>query len=179
MQIVLIGLRGSGKTTLGRAIAQRAGRAFIDLDDLTPAHLGCASVREAWAAHGEPAFRAAEAHALADVLGRPGTVLALGGGTPTAPGAADLLRAARAGRRAWLAYLRAGAAHLRARLAGADLSLRPALLGSDPLAEIDAVLAARDGLYRGLADAVIEVGGLSPLEAEAALESAARRDGVL
>ncbi|MBL8756967.1 MAG: shikimate kinase II [Phycisphaerae bacterium] len=179
MQIVLIGLRGSGKTTLGRALAQRAGRTFIDLDDLTPARLGCASVREAWAAHGEPAFRAAEADALADVLGRPGTVLALGGGTPTAPGAADRLRAARSSGGAWLAYLRASAADLRVRLAGTDIAQRPALMGADALGEIGAVLAARDGLYLGLADAVVEVGGLSPLEAEAALEGAARRCGVL
>ena len=66
---VLIGLRGSGKTTLGRLLAARRKVAFVDLDDRTVSASGHPSVSAMFRAEGEPAFRAAEraelAHALA------------------------------------------------------------------------------------------------------------------
>lgn len=159
MNIVLIGLRGSGKTTVGRLAAERLARVFVDLDDVTARSLGAARAADAWAEHGERAFRRAEAAALAAALARDGRVIALGGGTPTAPGAADLLRRERDAGRARIVYLEADAPTLRARLAATDLSTRPSLTGADPLAEIDAVLARRDPLFRELADEVIETGG--------------------
>jgi shikimate kinase len=164
VNLVLIGLRGSGKTTLGRAAAARLGREFVDLDAVTPGLLGANTVREAWAAHGEGAFRGAELRALEGVLAAGGRVVALGGGTPTAPGAEELLSKARAEGRAVVVYLRAGADELRRRLSGADNADRPALMGEDPLAEIERVLAARDGLYLSLADEVVETEGVPERE---------------
>lgn len=155
MNLVLIGLRGSGKSVVGRLVASRLGRPLVDLDEITPGLLGARSVAEAWAGRGEPAFREAEARALADALRSDGRVLALGGGTPTAPGAADLLRAQRGAGRARIVYLAAGAATLRDRLAGADNAHRPSLTGGDLLAEIETVLLRRDPLYRGLADHIV------------------------
>ena len=80
--VLLIGLRGAGKTTLGRALAERCTLPFADLDDLALAVHGEATVRDVFDRHGEAAWRAAEASAFIDALGRPGLVLALGGGAP-------------------------------------------------------------------------------------------------
>jgi shikimate kinase len=196
--LVLMGLRGSGKSTLGAIVASRLGRVFIDLDDRTPRLLRRASVAEAWSLDGEAAFRAAETQALRETLAAdhatesaenvggtetrpPGTsdasrsarpseptrassriVLALGGGTPTAPGAADLLRDHQSRRATTLVYLRASADELRRRLSlhgpGAN---RPSLTGAGALDEIEQVLARRDPLYASLADSIIDVAGKS------------------
>src|SRR5690349_2822005 len=94
MIVLLIGLRGSGKTTIGRTLAERLSLSFADLDDLTVKALGATTVSEAWRTHGEAAFRRAEATALKIRITTDSQVLALGGGTPTAPGAGDVIRAA-------------------------------------------------------------------------------------
>lgn len=161
MNLVLIGLRGSGKTTIGRMVAERLRRPFIDLDDETARALGAPTVGEAFTKHDEAAFRKAEAGAIARVLRTDGLVIALGGGTPTAPGAADLLRRERDAGSVFIAYLAADAVTLRRRLAGTDISSRPSLTGADPLAEIEAVLAKRDTLFRELADEVMDTDGAS------------------
>lgn len=159
--IVLMGLRGSGKSSAGRLLAARLGLPFSDLDDLTPAMLGRSSVAEVWNLDGEPAFRAAEARALAHVLDQPPSVIGLGGGTPTAPGVSDMLRLAES-TGIVLIYLRASAAQLRDHLhAGGLGDHRPSLTGKDPLQEIDDVLRRRDPLYSDLASVVLEVGELS------------------
>ena len=162
MNLILIGLRGSGKTTVGRLVAERLGRTFIDLDDVVAAAMGAPTVAEAWKSHGEPAFREAETTALSDMLKKGGQVIALGGGTPTAPGAADLLRAQRSAGRVKIVYLAASARALRSRLSGTDMSARPSLTGADPLTEIDAVLKQRDPIYRGVAGSVVWTEGLTP-----------------
>ena len=151
--IILIGLRGSGKTTIGRALAARLGAPFTDLDDLTVAALGAANVADAWRARGEAGFRGAEKDALAEALGSRRGVLALGGGTPMISGAAEALEAAKRGG-ARVVYLRAGAATLRGRLVG-KVADRPSLTGADPLAEVEAVLAKRDPVYLQIADLVV------------------------
>lgn len=177
--VILVGLRGSGKSTIGRAVAARLQRSFIDLDDLTPLELGCATIAETWSRQGEPAFRAAELAALNKVLTETNQVIALGGGTPMAPGAPDLLRDHRDRTGAVIIYLRAPAHALRARLQSADNSHRPALTpgATDPLAEIDAVLARRDPLYRSLADEVLETEGMSESAVTDAVASIAERRG--
>lgn len=157
--IVLIGLRGSGKTTLGATLADAIGRPFIDLDQRTLTRLGASTVRDAWRAAGERAFRAAEASALDDCLREPADrriVLSLGGGTPTAPGADTRLRRAARDGEALIIYLRCSPAELRRRLAGAIGPDRPSLTGADPLAEIDEVFRRRDALYKSLAHSVVE-----------------------
>lgn len=157
--LILIGLRGSGKSTVGRAAAARLNREFVDLDDLTPGVMGFASIAEAWSAAGEPGFRNAEVNALERLLRSDPSiarVIALGGGTPTAPGAEALLRGARRSARAAVVYLRARAPALRSRLRISENQHRPALTPSgDVLDEIEQVFQRRDALYRGVADAVI------------------------
>ncbi|MBX3360154.1 MAG: shikimate kinase AroL, partial [Phycisphaeraceae bacterium] len=80
LTLILIGMRGSGKTTLGRAIALETARDFVDLDELTPRMLSRTSVAEAWEKDGEEGFRRGETLALAKALATPGAVLSLGGG---------------------------------------------------------------------------------------------------
>ncbi|MBL8762786.1 MAG: shikimate kinase [Phycisphaerae bacterium] len=175
--IILIGLRGSGKSTLGRELANRLGLGFVDLDDVTPGLLGAGTVGEAWAAHGEGVFRRAESKALGQTLATQGIVLALGGGTPVAPESAGLLNASRASGRAVVVYLRADAATLRARLkeAGSEAHVnRPSLTGASILDEIDAVLLARDPLYLDLADHVVQTDQLNVERALDAVERISR-----
>lgn len=163
--LVLMGLRGSGKSTIGRLTAARTGHGFVDLDDRTPRVLGFDAVAPAWEARGEAAFRAAEVEALRAALAEPTEVIALGGGTPTAPGAADLLK----NTGATLVYLRCSPAELRERLrlhgVGAN---RPSLTGGNPLDEIEEVFARRDGLYRSIAAHIVE-GVTTPEEGVAKL----------
>lgn len=165
--VILMGLRGSGKSTLGARVAMDLGLPFQDLDDLSARILGCERVRDAFARHGEPIFRHAERAALRQALAEPAHVIALGGGTPTAPGAADLLRAA-AGRGSLLVYLRASAPCLRARMEVEDNADRPSLTGIGVLDEIPEILARRDPLYRDLAGEILEIDGMD-------LDACARR----
>jgi shikimate kinase len=149
--IVLIGLRGSGKTTVAKLLAERVGRAAVDLDDLTPKYLNASTAAAALTTHGEPAFRRAELAALQDVLKTPGRVLALGGGTPTAPGVSEMLEGAQRQGKVKIVYLRANEQTLRARLAAEPAHIRPSLTGKGTLEEICVLLNLRDTLYKGLA----------------------------
>lgn len=167
--VVLIGLRASGKTTVGRLLAAQLGRRFIDLDDLTAARLGETRAGDALATHGEPKFRVAEVEALRGVLRGGDAVLALGGGTPTAKGAAWILREQKEAGRVAVIYLRADAATLRARLE-ADPTPRPSLTGKGTAAEVEELMRLREPIYRDLADAVVNAGGL-----DNAAEQVARR----
>ena len=173
--VLLMGLRGSGKTSIGREFAAASGRKFIDLDELTPVRLGCESVADAWGEFGESAFRSAERDELDRVLRSrsPGpTVVALGGGTPTALGADDLIRGAVGSGRVAAVYLRAQPDTLRERLTGMDHSDRPSLTGAGTIAEVEQVFNARDRLYCELASSVIETDDLDKAGVVAAIEAA-------
>lgn len=80
-RIFLIGFMGSGKSTIGRLLAQRMGWEFVDLDDEIVRHEGM-PIEQIFAVHGEPYFRRIEAVLLESLLPRTQTVIALGGGTP-------------------------------------------------------------------------------------------------
>ncbi len=161
MTIYLMGLRGSGKSTVGRLLAMRLAGDFVDLDDLTPGVLGSATAADALRQHGEPAFRQAERKALDDPRVLAAAVVALGGGTPTAPGAQGELQA-RAARGDRLIYLCASPATLRKNLAKTDVTTRPSLTGAHPLDEIEVVLKRRDPIFRALAATIIEIDEMTP-----------------
>jgi shikimate kinase len=165
VNLVLMGLRGAGKTTIGRVLAAQLGRPFIDLDDLTPRALEPgtrSSVREVWSRYGEAAFRIAEAQALRKILAIDGQVIALGGGTPLAAGATEILVEARSSAASYLVYLHASPSVLRDRLAQTDHASRPSLTGAGLLVEIPTIYAQRDPIYRSLANEIIEVKGVAP-----------------
>lgn len=169
--IVLIGLRGSGKSTLGKRLADAIARSFVDLDDRTAAVLGHATPGAALRAEGIDSFRVAEAQALEQAMKDSGCVLALGGGTPTAPGATDLLSEHRQSGRAMVMYLRAEPHELASRLVAAGAPDRPALVGDDPVSEIETLFEQRDPLYRELADGVLHCGSCDEDSAFAMLKA--------
>ncbi len=107
---------------------------------------------------------------------REACVIALGGGTPTAPGASARLTRLRDEGLAMLVYLRVSPATLRERLTRAGTADRPAVLGGDPLDEIESLYEQRDGLYRALADVAVDAEGPVAGVAMAVLE-AWERDG--
>ncbi len=157
MHLVLIGLRCSGKTTAGAALARTLNIPFIDLDDRTAALLKAATPADALRTQGQPAFRAAEVTALKAVLARQTpSIIALGGGTPTAPGATAVLLDAQGSRDVIVVYLRATAEVLMRRMHAGGAVTRPSLTGTNPIDEVPTILAQRDASYLRIADRTID-----------------------
>tara|TARA_R110002111_G_scaffold221872_1_gene284069 strand:- start:1171 stop:1707 length:537 start_codon:yes stop_codon:yes gene_type:complete len=154
--LILIGLRASGKSTLGALLAEQLGVGFVDLDDVTSELLHASGAGEAIATHGIDAFRDGETKALEAVLRESGRVIALGGGTPTAPGCSAMLGSDTSR----VFYLRALPATLRERLQATDNTDRPALVGSDVVDEVQTLFDQRDETYRSLAESVIHTDGV-------------------
>ncbi len=155
--IILLGYRGSGKSTVGRALAERLSCRFLDTDALVVERFDGRSIADIWGSEGEPAFRDAEAKVVADAVGLPGRVVALGGGAVTRHAAG---RAAVEAADALRVYLAASPAVLAQRIAGdaGTAADRPSLTRSASVTEeVAAVLAQRDPIYRAVADVVIEV----------------------
>lgn len=152
--LLLIGLRGSGKTTLAGIVAEALGMSCADLDDQTARQLGAATAGEGLRGAGEVAFRAAEVAALASALSEPPHVLALGGGTPTAPGAAEMISQARREGRVFVVFLDPPLEVLANRLR-TKAGDRPSLTGLGVVEEIAELAAKRRPLYAALADLVV------------------------
>lgn len=89
--IVLIGMPGCGKSTVGKALAERSGRRLVDLDREIEGELGCA-IPDYFAQRGEAAFREAERRALEQFCRESSLVIACGGGVVTVPGNLDVMR---------------------------------------------------------------------------------------
>ncbi len=149
--LALTGFMGSGKTTVGRALAELLGWGFIDLDEYFAKREGC-TITAYFAAKGEQAFRAREYEfleaLLAQTAGEDGVVLALGGGTLESDPAVSLLR-----ERAMVVYLETSAGEAWGRVEGSE---RP--LAKDRR-EFEILLDRRKARYEDAADHVIPVGG--------------------
>jgi shikimate kinase len=163
MSVVLVGYRGSGKTTVGRKLADRLWQTFVDTDDLTIAVAG-KSISEIFQHHGEAHFRQLESDALRQALGRAEHVIALGGGAVMNPENRQLIK--RAGHK--VVYLRCEPKALLERIRSdpASATNRPDLtsLGGG-IEEITSVLLQREPLYREIATFELDVTYLSPEEA--------------
>jgi shikimate kinase len=146
--LVLVGLMGAGKTTVGEACASRLGRPFVDTDDVV-ATLAGAPIDEIFATRGEAAFRDIERNAVADVCASPEPlVVACGGGVVV--DAENRKRLRDAGVVIWL---RAPVDVLAARVG--DGASRPLLAGDarGALARLD---AAREAAYEAAGDATVD-----------------------
>jgi len=150
--IILIGLPGSGKSTVGRQLARRLSADFVDSDHVIEQRLGC-SIREYFEREGEAAFRDVEEAVLAELtqpaLQGSACVLATGGGSVLRPDNRAHLRAA-----GQVLYLRSSPEDLYKRLRH-DRN-RPLLLVGDPLQRLRDLYAVRDPLYRETAHHHIE-----------------------
>jgi shikimate kinase len=167
--LFLIGYRGSGKTTVGRVIADRLGWRFLDADaELEERH--AETIREIFAAEGETGFRNKESVVLADLCAQRETVIATGGGVVLRETNRDLLK-----RRGFIAWLSAEPDVLLARIQAdpTTAARRPALAGGG-LGEIQELLAIREPLYRACADVEVGVAALSPEQAADAILAAWR-----
>ncbi len=98
--VVLVGFMGSGKTTVGRALAALTGWALADTDDEIVQNANGATIPELFARHGEAAFRDREAHAVQTVCTRENQIIATGGGAILRPENVEALQ--NAGRVVWL-----------------------------------------------------------------------------
>jgi shikimate kinase len=153
-RVVLVGMMGAGKTTVGRELARRLGWRFADSDAMVEASTG-STVVELFATRGEAAFRSEESRVLAEALADgPPAVVSAAGGVVLDPANRTLLASSGA-----VVWLRADPATLAARVGPGEG--RP-LLGDDPataLAELDAV---RRPLYGEVADVIVDVDELEP-----------------
>ena len=148
--VVLIGLPGSGKSSVGRQLARRLQVPFVDSDHVIEQRLGC-SIREYFDREGEGAFRDVEQAVIDDLSLNHSGVLSTGGGT--------VLRAANREhlhQRGKVVYLRSSPEEVFRRLRH-DVS-RPLLQVSDPLQRLRDLYAVRDPLYRETAHFIIETG---------------------
>jgi shikimate kinase len=150
--VVLVGLMGAGKTTVGRRCAERLGRRFVDVDEVIEATTG-RTVRDVFASDGETAFRALERDAIADVCASPDAlVIACGGGAVVDPENRRRIRADGV-----VVWLRAAPKQLASRVATADeRDARPLLAGGDPEHALERLATLRELAYEAAAHVVVD-----------------------
>jgi shikimate kinase len=153
-RIVLVGMMGAGKTTVGRRLAERLGWAYLDSDQQCAEATG-RTVPEIFAEDGEAAFRAVETGVLSTALtGTEPVVVSAAGGTVLSEANRALMAAS-----GTVVWLRADPSVL-ARRVGAGEG-RP-LLDDDPPAVLAGLVAERRDLYASVADVTIDVDDLRP-----------------
>lgn len=152
-RVLLVGMMGAGKTTVGRALGRLLGWPYLDNDDLLRRAVG-KDTRRVQVEDGEPALRRAESAAL-DVALRLGGPLVAGvaGGVVLDPLDRQRLRTG-----GFVVWLRARLPTLAARVAATD---RP-WLGDDPLVVLARIYAGRADLYASVASLVVDVDELPP-----------------
>ena len=157
-RIVLIGYRGTGKTTVGRFLARQLGWDFADCDDVVETAAG-KSIAQIFADEEEAGFRDREAAALAGLCGRERLVIATGGGAILRPANRDLLRGA-----GFVAWLTAPPETIWSRLRADSTTSqrRPNLTPTGGVDEVRALVAAREPLYGAVAHFTVDTDGPSP-----------------
>lgn len=146
--ILLVGLPGSGKTTVGRLVASQLGAGFVDFDQVLVRKHGM-PIAQIFGLHGEPKFRQMESQVAQHALEGPPSVLAPGGGWLVQPGNYTL---ARNTGNPFIIYLKV-LPSVAAGRAGGD-GTRPLLVGDDPIARMRQLIAERESIYLQ-ADAVV------------------------
>jgi len=148
--IFLVGMMGAGKTTLGKALARRLGREFVDTDKVLVERTGV-SVSTIFEIEGEEGFRRRESAVLAELAERDDCVVATGGGAVLSPDNRRLMHD-----NGTVVYLRARLDSLWERTRQ-DTS-RPLLRTPDPRAPLADLLEKRDPLYREAAHITVDTG---------------------
>ena len=160
MNIVLVGARCSGKTTVGKILSAMTGKVFLDTDALVEEKAG-SSIEELIAARGWETFRAFEEQAVRAVSERDNQVIATGGGVVL-----DEVNVNHLTPNALVVWLDGKAEVLRQRMEKEQQSgkRRPSLTGTDPLQEITEVLTVREPFYGRASALRVDTSGLSPEE---------------
>lgn len=138
--ITLIGFMGTGKTTVGRIVAEQLKLEFLDTDSLIEERTG-KKIADIFAQNGEPEFRKLEAQLVEELSARTGTVISTGGGLPTNPANLASLKKHSLVFCLWLSPEK-----IFERVK--DQSHRPLLKDADPLGKIRALLASREKFYK-------------------------------
>ena len=152
MNVILIGFRGSGKTTVGRALAERLKREFIDCDEYIERRTQL-TVAEIFSRHGESHFRTLESEALAELSALDGKVIATGGGAVLKYQNMQVFK--RNGCRIFFLEVGPETAFERICSDPATRARRPALTDKDPATEIREQIQLRTPYYLKAADVVV------------------------
>lgn len=166
-RIILIGYRGTGKSSIGKALAEMTGQAHIDTDELIEEATG-ERISDIFASEGEARFREIEQHVIARIPAEAG-IISTGGGAVMNPANVQMLRM-----NSLMILLSADRKVLKSRIAGSG---RPSLTGVSPEDEIARVLSERNPAYRSAADVIIDTSTTSPKEAAARIRDIVR-DGI-
>ena len=156
MNIVLIGMRGSGKTAVGKLLAERLGKQFIEMDELIVQRVGL-SIPEIVKRYGWEKFREVEGEISCEVAGLDNVVNATGGGVVTREKNIQELK-----KKGKLVWLKASLDTLLRRI-GNDQS-RPSLTGRSQQEDMEVVLAERSPIYERVADFIIDAEDKEPQE---------------
>jgi shikimate kinase len=162
MSIILIGYRGSGKTTTGQKLADRLWQDLVDTDKQIDKKAG-KSIKEIFEPEGEARFRDLESEVVREVVKLQDVVISMGGGAILREENRQAIKDS--GHK--VIYLKCEPAELHRRIeADAATSLmRPGLTEFGGLEEIEKVLAEREAIYRDMKTAELDVTNLSPEEA--------------
>jgi len=148
--LILVGMMGSGKTTMGRALAKHLGKVFVDSDEEIQKRTGV-TIPHIFDIEGETGFRQRETAAIRDLVERDNMVLATGGGAVLAEQSRELMR-----QNGIVVYLKANVHDLWQRTRH-DRN-RPLLQTADPYAKLTELFQQRDPLYLQVADIVMQSG---------------------
>lgn len=148
--VVLVGMMGSGKSSVGRRLAAALGRPFVDADDAYESRFGT-TIADAFADLGEAGFRKGESEVLDDLLASAApTVIAAGGGVVVVEANRRRLSGG-----ATVVWLHASPAFLAGRAKAK--AHRPLLAGADPGDVFERLFAERAGWYREVADVIVDI----------------------
>lgn len=156
MNIVLVGLMGSGKSAVGRALAEALDRPFLDTDAQIEGRTG-RSIPAIFAAEGEVAFRDLESAAIHEAAAADGLVIATGGGAVLRASNREALRQSGV-----VFWLDAPPEELCRRALEQGVQSRPLLAGEDPLGKLRDLAESRASAYRAAAHYQVDTAGKSP-----------------
>lgn len=165
LNVALYGFMGVGKSTVGKALSERLGYGFVDMDEMIERRAGV-KIKDMFAAEGEKRFRALEKEIAKEVAEKDRHVIACGGGTVLDPENAEALRS-----NSVLILLTASIDEIVERTRDSDE--RPLLNVDD--AQAEALLRERMPLYLESADLVVDTTGASPTQLAAEIVAALGR----